>query len=45
MALGVFPALHWPLSPGLLILGGVLFALLLLEGLALWLVHSQVEAR
>lgn len=45
MALVVFPALHWPLSPGLLVVGGVLFALLLLEGLALWLEHSQVEAR
>lgn len=45
MALVVFPARHWPLWPGLLVVGGVLFALLLLEGLALWLEHSQVEAR
>ncbi|MEO8200641.1 MAG: hypothetical protein ABI679_08995 [Gemmatimonadota bacterium] len=45
LALVVFPAQRWPLSPGLLIVGGVLFALLLLEGLALWLEHSQVEPR
>ena len=37
MALLVFPALHWPVSPGLLVLGGVLVALLFLEGLVVWL--------
>jgi hypothetical protein len=37
MALLVFPALHWRLSPGLLLLGGVLVALLFLEGLVAWL--------
>ena len=37
MAMLVFPAFDWPLSPGLLLLGGVLVALLFLEGMAAWL--------
>jgi hypothetical protein len=37
VALVVFPAFHWPLSPGLLLLGGVLVALLFLEALVAWL--------
>ena len=45
MALLVFPALGWPLSPALPVLGGLLLALLLLEGLVVWLEHSQGEAR
>ena len=44
-ALLLFPALGWPLSPGLLVLGGVLVALLLVEGLVAWLNYSRVEAR
>jgi hypothetical protein len=45
MALLVFPLFHWPISPGLLVLGGVLVALLFLEGLVVWLQHTRVEAR
>ena len=37
VALLVFPAFHWSLSPGLLLLGGVMVALLFLEGLVAWL--------
>lgn len=44
-ALVIFPLLRWPLSPGLLVLAGVLFSMLLLEGLAVWLEHSQAEAQ
>ena len=44
-ALVVFPLLLWPLSPGLLVLAVVLFASLLLEGLVVWIVHSQAEAQ
>jgi hypothetical protein len=42
MALLVFPAFHWSLSPGLLLLGGVLVALLVLEGLVAWL-KTRIE--
>ena len=46
MAMLVFPAFDWPLSPGLLLLGGVLVALLFLEGLVVWLKFSApTEAR
>lgn len=41
----VFPLLHWPLTPGLVVLAVVLFAMLLLEGLVVWIVHSQAEAQ
>jgi hypothetical protein len=41
----IFPLLGWPLSPGILVLAVVLFAMLLLEGLVVWVVHSQAEAR
>lgn len=45
VALLVFPLLGWPLSPGILVLAVVLFAMLLLEGLVVWVVHSQAEAQ
>ena len=41
----IFPLMHWSLSPGLIVLAGVLFAMLLLEGLVVWMVHSQAEAQ
>jgi hypothetical protein len=41
----VFPLMRWTLSPGLIVLAGVLFAMLLLEGLVVWIVHSQAEAQ
>ena len=44
-ALVFFPLLHWPLSPGILVLAVVLFAMLLLEGMVVWMVHSQAEAQ
>jgi hypothetical protein len=44
-ALVLFPLLHWPLSPGILVLAVVLFAMLLLEGMVVWMVHSQAEAQ
>jgi hypothetical protein len=44
MALLVFPAFHWRLSPGLLLLGGVLVVLLFLEGLVVWL-KTGIEHR
>jgi len=44
MALLIFPAFHWPLSPGLLLLGGVLVALLFLEALVAWL-KTKIEQR
>ena len=37
MAMLIFPAFHWSLYPGLLMLGGVLVALLFLEALVAWL--------
>lgn len=37
MALAVFRMFEWPLSPGLLVHGGMLMALLFVEGLAVWL--------
>jgi hypothetical protein len=40
----IFPLMHWSLSPGLIVLAVVLFAMLLLEGLVVWIVHSQAEA-
>jgi hypothetical protein len=45
VGLVIFPLLGWPLSPGILVLAVVLFAMLLLEGLVVWVVHSQAEAR
>ena len=41
----IFPMMHWTLSPGLIVLAVVLFAMLLLEGLVVWVVHSQAEAQ
>jgi hypothetical protein len=41
----IFPLMHWSLSPGLIVLAGVLFAMLLLEGLVVWILHSQAEAQ
>jgi hypothetical protein len=41
----IFPLMHWSLSPGLIVLAVVLFAMLLLEGLVVWIVHSQAEAQ
>ena len=41
----IFPLLHWSLSPGLVVLAVVLFAMLLLEGMVVWMVHSQAEAQ
>ena len=41
----IFPLLHWSLSPGLIVLAVVLFAMLLLEGMVVWMVHSQAEAQ
>lgn len=41
----LFPLMQWPLSPGLIVLAVVLFAMLLLEGLVVWVVHSQAEAQ
>lgn len=43
-ALVVLPLFHWPRTPGLLVLAGVLFTMLLLEGLVIWLEHSRVKA-
>jgi hypothetical protein len=40
----IFPLMHWQLSPGLIVLAVVLFAMLLLEGLVVWIVHSLAEA-
>ena len=40
----LFPLMHWTLSPGLIVLAVVLFAMLLLEGLVVWIVHSGAEA-
>jgi hypothetical protein len=40
-----FPLMRWPLSPGLVVLAVVLFAMLLLEGMVVWIVHSQAEAQ
>jgi hypothetical protein len=45
MALVVFPGLRWPLTPGLLILAGVLVLMLFVEALVVWLQQSRVEAR
>jgi heme A synthase len=44
-ALLIFPLMHWTLSPGLIVLAVVLFAMLLLEGLVVWVVNSQAEAQ
>lgn len=44
-ALVLFPLLHWPLTPGILVLAVMLFAMLLLEGMVVWMVHSQAEAQ
>ena len=41
----IFPMMHWTLSPGLIVLAVVLFAMLLLEGLVVWIVHSEAEAQ
>ena len=41
----IFPMMHWSLSPGLIVLAVVLFAMLLLEGLVVWIVHSEAEAQ
>ena len=41
----IFPLMLWSLSPGLIVLAVVLFAMLLLEGLVVWVVHSQAEAQ
>jgi hypothetical protein len=41
----IFPLMHWTLTPGLIVLAVVLFAMLLLEGLVIWIVHSQAEAQ
>lgn len=41
----LFPLMRWSLSPGLVVLAVVLFAMLLLEGMVVWMVHSQAEAQ
>jgi len=41
----LLPALDWPPGPGLVGLATLLLALLLLEGLVLWLEHFGSEAR
>ena len=41
----LFPLMRWSLSPGLVVLAVVLFAMLLLEGMVVWIVHSQAEAQ
>lgn len=41
VALLVYPMVHWPLAPALLILGGVLIGLLLVEALVIWLEQSR----